>query len=29
MLAIQRLPELIRRVVKIEKQLGLGSDPEN
>jgi len=25
----QRLPELIRRVVKIEKQLGLGNDPEN
>ena len=29
MLAIQRLPELIRRVVKIEKQLGPGNDPEN
>ncbi len=29
MLALQRLPELIRRVVKIEKQLGLGNDPEN
>ncbi len=29
MLAIQRLPDLIRRVAKIEKQLGLGNDPEN
>ena len=29
MLAIQRLPELIRRVAKIEKQLGLGNAPEN
>jgi UDP-3-O-[3-hydroxymyristoyl] glucosamine N-acyltransferase len=29
MLAIQRLPELIRRVVKIEKQVGLGNAPEN
>jgi UDP-3-O-[3-hydroxymyristoyl] glucosamine N-acyltransferase len=29
MLAIQRLPELLRRVVKIEKKLGLANDPEN
>ncbi|MEI2723593.1 MAG: UDP-3-O-(3-hydroxymyristoyl)glucosamine N-acyltransferase [Verrucomicrobiota bacterium] len=29
MLAIQRLPELIRRVMRIEKQLGLGNEPEN
>ncbi len=29
MLAIQRLPELIRRVAKIEKRLGLGNESEN
>jgi len=29
MLAIQRLPELVRRVAKIEKQLDLGNDSEN
>jgi len=29
MLAIQRLPGLLRRVMKIEKKLGLGNDPEN
>ncbi len=29
MLAIQRLPELVRRVAKIEKQLGLGNESES
>lgn len=29
MLAIQRLPELLRRMVKIEKKLGLGDGTEN